>query len=493
MEIQHPAAKSDPLGQQEQELHVATNKTSPPEEEGRIVSPGTDGGGALDDLLDDYQYTSQTNTPGFSPVGFGVQGLSSPERPALKEDEDPEMYEVRNIRRVDASPPRSTPPILPTDATSTESKNAPLDPTTPTTALFLTEVMKSWDKPENLKSNPPPPPPPAQVATAAPTTTNSRAPTTAAPAPTDNSLEEPKSPSSTSADMYASSNYWAQMRAQLKEKRSVSQETSLTSSHKTGDSSSTAEDPKRPVKSPSPAPTSSSGPSRSATKPVPPNADGRSGSFTSYTPIPKFSESHRPSSPVIPYGRPPRPSIDIPTGMRGPSFPGSPEGSGQRRGSASDAKRPIIEIRPSTGNRSTSNSPISGAMPFSAQNDNGGRPSSRNRNREDDMIGKLPVFAPKEGLPDLRADGGGERIGRPQSPARGVPSSSQQKRRDHKVLLVEFHLREVFLYHLPIKQVEHQAHCIIYRKTQKDYQYPRQFEHQVLSNPFPSQKLLQFQ
>ena len=383
----------------------------------------------MDDLLDDYRYTSQPNTPGFPPAEFGAHGLSSPERPALKEGEDPEMYEVKNIRRVDANSPRSSPPILPINVASAPSKNAALDPTTPTTASFLTDVMKSWDAPKKSTSNPPPPPPPAQAPTTTPTATPSHAPTTTAPAPTDTSLEGPKSPSSPSAsDMYASSSHWAQMRAQLKGKRSGSQDMSRNSSHKTGDS--TIEDSNKISKSNSPAPRLSNESSRSATKPVPPNTDGRSGSFTSYTPLPKFPEPRRPSSPVIPYGRPPRPSIDIPTGIRGPSFPGSPERSGQRRGSSSDVKRPIIEIRPSTGNRSASNSPIIGSMPFSTQNDNNsnnGRPSSRNRNREEDMVGKLPVFAPREGLPDIRA-GVGERIGRPQSPARGVSPSSQQTR-----------------------------------------------------------------
>ena len=221
------------------------------------------------------------------------------------------------------------------------------------------------------------------------------------------------------------------MRAQLKGKRSASQEMSHTSSHKTTDSITTVEDSKPAVKSSSPALTSSNEPSRSATKPVPLNTDGRSGSFTSYTPLPKFPEPRRPSSPVIPYGRPPRPSIEIPTGMRGPSIPGSPERSGQRRGSGSDVRRPIIEIGPSTVNRSASNSPVIGSLPFSTQNDNSsdnGRPSSRNRNRRDDIVGKLPVFAPREGLPDLHGSIGGERMGRPQSPARGVSPGSQQTR-----------------------------------------------------------------
>ena len=381
----------------------------------------------MDDLLDDYRYTSQQTSPAFPPAGFGVHGLSSPERPALKEDEDPEMDQVRNIRRTDASAPVH--PYCPLMSPPHYLIIEPLNPTTPTTASFLTDALKSWDTPENLTSNPPPPPPPVQAPAATLTAIPSHAPTTTASALTDTSPEGSKSPSSPSAaDMYASSNHWAQMRAQLKEKRSAGQEMPRTSSHKAGDSITTIEDPKRSVRSPSPAPSSSNESSRSATKPMPPNMDGRSGSFTSYTPLPKFPEPRRPSSPVIPYGKPPRPSIDIPSGMRGPSFPGSPEGSGHRRGSASDVKRPIIEIRPSTGNRSASNSPVIGSMPFSDQNDDAGRPSSRNRNREDNMVGELPVFAPREGLPEIRHNGGGERIGRPQSPAMGVSSSSQQTR-----------------------------------------------------------------
>src|SRR5437762_929397 len=102
---QHPAEESKRL--EDHALQGETTKSSLPEGDGRIVSPDTDGGGALDDLLDDYRYTSQPNTPGLSPSELASQALASPERPDLNKNEDPEMYQVRNIRRIDANPPRT--------------------------------------------------------------------------------------------------------------------------------------------------------------------------------------------------------------------------------------------------------------------------------------------------------------------------------------------------------------------------------------------------
>lgn len=205
------------------------------------------------------------------------------------------------------------------------------------------------------------------------------------------------------------------MRANLKAKRNVSNDMSRTSSNKTGDSS--IEDAR---KTPSPLPPRSSTDSSHSNKAQPlVSNDGRSGSFTSYTPLPKFPETRRPSVPSIstqgiPYGRPSRPTID--TGVRSGSFSSSPVEYGQgRRGSGSDAKRPIIDTR-GGGNRSASNSPVIGSMPFSNQSGRS-RASSRSRTMDQAIIGNLPlpVFAPREGLPEIR--GPTERSGRSQSPA----------------------------------------------------------------------------
>ena len=372
--------------------------------------------GALDDLLDDYQDPSQPNTPGFSPAELAARHFPDKDTPAVKND--PEMV-VTNIRRIDANPAPTTQSAIIAHSTSAPIVSAAPKAADPKDGVsaFVEDVMKAWDSPTTpATQGTPNPTSPSQSTFQLPLlsqdTPRSVSSSQVAPKSPTPSQDAPASPSTT--DPYTSSNYWAQMRANLKGKRSASNDMSRTSSHKSRDSISESASIRSVQKPSSPGPARSSNESsRSATRPLP-ASDGRSGSFTSYTPIPKFPDTRRPSSPGIPSGRPP--TIDT-TGKS--PFSNAPEVTQQRRGSASDMKRPIIDTNGS-GQRSGSNSPVTGSSPFSNSPNYPDRPSSRNRNR-DDVVGKLPVFAPREGLPDIRV---AERIGRPQSPSSGMSSGT---------------------------------------------------------------------
>ena len=390
--------------------------------------------GALNDLLDDYNYTSQPNTPGAPHAGF------TPVDPIANESlhskvENPNMSPVftstvTNIRRIDANPaPKEPSSLIPSPPATAQAVSQPAKPIPSPQEIdsFMSDVTKSLDPIE-----------PPQIITVEPISSTQ---------PSENTASETKSAESETkppAETLQAKDYWAQMRAQLKAKRTAGNEMSRNSSNKTetveGDS-----------KSPSPLPRTSNESSRSTGKPSPTISDGRSGSFTSYTPLPpgvkdgrsgsftsytplpangrtgsftnqtpRYPETRRPSIPGIqgiPYGRP-RPTID--TG-RQISLTSSTIEPAMRRGSGSDTARPNIELRGS-GNRSASNSPVIGSLPLSGPP----RPSSRSRNREPDIVENmpLPVFAPREGLPDIR---GGERTGRPQSPAgRGLQTGKPQ-------------------------------------------------------------------
>lgn len=365
--------------------------------------------GTLSKPLDDYYYTSQSDTPRIPSSELTAQRIhgeieESAINPKASDTSLGAPSATTNIQPIDAhSPPvsRSTgfePAALSHNKSASRGTNYT---TEDEDASFAADVLKSLEAAERSIMTKSPPDSPKM--------------TTEQPPPS-------KSPTPPGTDGYASSNYWAQMRANLKEKRSIGHDMSRTSSHKTGDLTEEIVH-----KTASPGPQSSNESSHS----VKPASDGRSGSFTSYTPIPKFSDPNRPSSPGggIPYGQPAYPSLDT-TGAR-KHFPGSTgEPTQPRRGSASDAKTPQIDARGyiPAGNLSASSSPIAGAMPFSYQHPSGpgSRPSSRKGNRDEDVMGELPVFAPKEGLPDIY--GVEERIGQ-QNPAWGghVPPQARSQ------------------------------------------------------------------
>jgi hypothetical protein len=390
------------------------------------VSPTSDNDvGGLYDLLDDYDYTSQPTTPGSPPPAFtahDIPPLLHPQpshQPHPKSDHptvSPITTNVTNIHRIDANPPSTNQRTIspPTPSQSNANPNTE-------SQSFASEVTKALD---------------STTLNMAPSTVNTTPPPSKSPAPS-------------ASDIYSSTNYWAHMRAQLKQKRTVSSEMSRTPSHQSNDSTlpsnRNSQESNRSAQPPTPAADARSGSFTSYTpRPIitAPATDGRSGSFTSYTARPKFPEQRRPSIPGIntqgiPYGRP-KPSD---TGRQG-SLTGPPPEMGMRRGSGSDAKRPVIDTR-GGGGRSASNSPITGSMPFSnrpeSRNRNreetGGRPGSRNRNREE--IGMdLPVFAPRDGLPTMqnrdqspvRVGSPARMQGRPQSPMQGRPQSPMHGR-----------------------------------------------------------------
>ena len=344
--------------------------------------------GALDDLLNDYGYTSQPTTPASPTARFAPQTLESKSPPESEDPATSSIYtsNVTNIRRMEADATAAKEPtVIPT---SQPIQSYPQPAKDDNASSFAADVLKSLDTLENPKSS-------------AVTTTTENPPSINSH--TQESTSEPKvtnsGPSATSGGNYASSNYWAQMRANLKEKRTEPR----AQSNKPTDSVSLNDES---TKSSSSATRSSNESSRSAMTPA---TDGRSGSFTSYTPIPKFPDTRRPStpgvsSPVIPYGRPPRPSID----------------TGVRHASAEQPRTRSFSDSRNNGKRSASGSPVVGSMPFSNQGQSGSRPSSRNRNREEDISKlPLPVFAPRGPFPEMR--GTGERQGRPQSPSGRPP------------------------------------------------------------------------
>ena len=398
----------------------------------RLRSTASDASGAaLDDLLDGYGYESPPKTPiepsapENSLPGKLVTATTEEDHSARPPGHRPEEVakDTTNpgvIKQIDITslPPKemskpaesqssaANPPTRLEMSKPVETQYPTVKPPTPPTdesGSFLTDVLNAFDTKEPAPSTLSPSVPPASTALRAQDSKHD---------------STPKSPEVTSPttdpSSYASSNYWAQMRANLKTKHSVSvtQDMSRTASHKTDDSSMAR----------------SSNESSRSTKPnfPPVSSDGRSGSFTSYTPIPKFPESRprRPSSPGlglpgVRYGRPARPTID--TSGRTMSLTDAP-----RRDFASDMKRPLFD-----GRGSNPSSPVMGNSPFAptGSSGSGSRPSSRQRNRDDDIArGNLPVFAPREVLhSDMRSRsierGPGPRPqspARPQSPLRGA-------------------------------------------------------------------------
>ena len=387
----------------------------------RLRSTASDAsGGALDDLLDGYGYESPPKTP----IELRAPENSLPDelvKATAEEDHStrPRAEEVEKdtsnpgvIEQVDITslPPKeiskpadsqssaADPPthLEMSNPVETQSPTAkPPSPPMDDSRSFLTDVLKAFDTKESTSSTLSPSIPPGS---------------TAIPARDSKHDSTPKSPHvaspTTGSSSYASSNYWAQMRANLKTKHSVSttQDMSRTASHKTDDSSvaRSSDESSRPTKPNFP----------------PVSSDGRSGSFTSYTPIPKFPESRprRPSSPGlglpgVRYGRPARPTID--TSGRTMSLTDAP-----RRDLASDMNRPFFDVR-----GSNPSSLVMGNSPFAPAGSSGSgpRPSSRQRNREDEIArGNLPVFAPRDVLhADMRSRSMERGPGpRPQSPAR---------------------------------------------------------------------------
>jgi hypothetical protein len=344
---------------------------------------------SLSDLLDGYGYDSQPETPhsGTAPENAHDEKSVTPgheENAAISPAPPVEVDKVPS-----GSPtPVTTEPVEITPQPSTE-RPRPAEPPLSTvreeplrmdeSGSFLSDIMKALDS----KTGP----------------TRETAPTAPlASAPADST---PRSPTVPSPDP---SNYWAQMRANLKKRAgSVTQGMARTASHKTDDSTAR----------------SSTDSSHSAKPNFPATSDGRSGSFTSYTPVPKFPESRprRPSSPGlglpgIPYGRPARLTVD--TSGRTMSLTDAP-----RRGSGSNMQRPVFD-----GRSSNPGSPVMANAPFSPNGGGGSRPSSRNGNRGDDFgITNIPVFAPRDNALRGRST---ERGPRPQSPALGtspMPSS----------------------------------------------------------------------
>ena len=407
--------------------NVAANQERP----GHSRTTSENEGGALDSLLDDYSYgASQPNTPGIlAPAEFTKREPDEQQEQQEKNHDNTTMIHspepihsshVTNIQRIDPNPQRLSQATMSSQSPSTtHPEPPPPPPPKDDPASFAASVLKAFDSPEKSKPSAPP-------TNTIPTTdppTNITKPTPPSP---------PKSPgtSSSSQDTYASSNYWAQMRANLKTKRSASQEHSRPTSHKTDSTTDL------------PATTTASKSNRSSNESVRSNPgpkpgivaanDGRSGSFTNYTPPPKFSDQNR--RPSSPFGRAAggtRPTIDTSGGrtvsLTSAAVAGGGVGGewGQRRGSASDVRQqqPVIDIRPPTGNRSASNSPVMGSMPFSANGAAGPRLGSRGRSREEDVYtGDLPVFAPRDGLPV------GLRNARPQSPSRGPPRPQSPSR-----------------------------------------------------------------
>ena len=379
-------------------------------EHGHQRDESTDAG-ALDDLLDDYNYVSQPNTPGVAPAEFMTN--QNPETPMKSsvEEASPLLSTVTNIRKVDPNPGTEEPvsahttPAKPSVQPPSTTLEPPPRPAPQPTGLtksvsatstnsFVTNVMKAFDeteKPSKLTIDLPSNRTSQDSQQFRPEQSTAESATTTA---VDDKRQSRESQTKSPGGDYASSNYWAQMKAQLRTKRTQGDTMSRGSSHKTGE-----EEPR------------SSTDSARSNNPRSPkmDSDGRSGSFSSYTPIPRVLGERRPSIPMAGRGRP---TIDT-----------NLDTIGQRRGSSSDPKRPTVDTRP--GNRSASNSPVIGSMPFS------NRPSSRNRNREDEIMGALPVFAPKEPLPGMVGPRSQSPVRqmrpsspmRPASPARGRPQS----------------------------------------------------------------------
>jgi hypothetical protein len=349
----------------------------------------------LEDLIDGYGYDSPPETPR-TPTA-PQNGLPENSVTPDQEEHEKKPPDVPAEEVATATSTVEDTPLIDIDPLPSKEMSKPPE-TQPTTAepsalprddsgSFLTDVLKAIDSkvdPASLTISPVEPP--------ASSTTS----------PQDSA---PKSPaiSSINDPSYNSSNYWAQMRANLKTRTraaSVTQDMSRTASGKTDESIA-----------------SSNESSRFAKPNLPSSSDGRSGSFTSYTPLPpKFAEPRprRPSSPGsglpgVRYGRLAGPTID--TSGRTMSLTDAPRGGS---GFMSDMKRPVFD-----GRSSNPSSPVMGNAPFSPNGGGVPRPSSRNRNREEDVIaGKLPVFAPRDGLPEVNRSM--ERGPRPQSPARGA-------------------------------------------------------------------------
>ena len=357
------------------------------------ATAGENDGGALDDLLNDYSYgASQPSTPGqavtaeytkHEPVESHAEGIKSLTEPL--------STTPTNIRGIDDNPQRQTPVTMSSQPPSTaQTDPSPQDHHSSIAASVL-EVLDSHEKPNSSAAELSPADSPTII-----------------PKPTSPS---PKSPSS-SQDAYASSNYWAQMRANLKTKRSASQDPSSHKSDPSTDKSNRSSNESVRTATPNP--------------PKPAVSDGRSGSFTSYTPIPKFPDQRSPSSPFGRAAGGARPTIDTGGGrtFSMTNMSGGTRGElGQRRGSGSDVKRPVIDIRSPIGNRPALNSPVIASMPLATNGGGVPRPGSRGRNLGEQVYGgDLPVFAPRDGLPlDFHNP-------RPQSPSRGPPRPQSPSR-----------------------------------------------------------------
>src|SRR5579859_2570138 len=129
--------------------------------------------GALDDLINDYDYTSQPNTPGFvAPAEFSPETRHEETKPEVASP----MFTstVTNIRRIDANPtatsssgdpePRLSTTTPPKDPSPTNDSSTIDDPS------FVANLMKSFDsgpphsKPQlgNATTTSQPPDPPQQ-------------------------------------------------------------------------------------------------------------------------------------------------------------------------------------------------------------------------------------------------------------------------------------------------------------------------------------------